>query len=752
MTEEHYTVFSKEEINQKLKNVFGFDTLRPFQQQVVDEVVKNKDLLVIAMTGGGKSLCYQLPAILVDGITIVISPLRSLIEDQYNNLLQYGISSTIIYGDIDSSTQKKIFNNMKLNKYSIVLTTPETFEGNTLFKITLDELYQTNKLNRIVIDEAHCISLWGHDFRPSYLKLATIKNSFPKVPFMALTASATTKVQKDIKYLLGMDDYKTIFNSFYRPNLHIEIKKKDGSPNNEIKNLLKNDFKQQSGIIYCLSRKKCETLSNKLNTSGLNTAYYHAGLDNNSRKEIQEKWKNNEIQVIIATIAFGMGIDKPDVRFVIHSDLPKSIEGYYQEIGRAGRDGKTSKCILFYSYQDKIVLEKMIRSNNETNSKKELEYQRYQIQKLNEMIEFLNDIIDCRHYRLCNYFGENNIYQCHNCDNCNSNHLIQDTDVTKEASSIIQAISTLNDDSSRSNIKRYVLGKWNIYKNNIGYGSFTSDQTDLIERLIIYLIIQKYIKEDFTRSEEGLWKDKLKMYKKSKLLLQENCQQEIIIPTIKMNKIQHFFPENDPSTMIKYFEQYNPELDNNIIEITSPKTTNTIELEANYNQFSRNNTSLENTNININNPDKPKNDITGNIELETKNSQAPINLEEMLTTIRNMYNTQPNNQTRLLSQLEKIIEKNQPIPISKDKTRYIPKIYTDNNLKLKQKLNHFRKTISEQQEIKIYAVLSNRTIDEIIDKQPSNLEDLKIIYGLGELKIKKYGQHILDIITNLEFL
>ena len=722
-----------EYINNKLKDVFGFSQLRPFQQQVVDEVVKNNDLLVIAMTGGGKSLCYQLPAILSSGVTVVISPLRSLIEDQFANLVSYGIPSVIIYGDMDSSTRNKVFIDMKAEtpKYSIVLTTPETLEVNTQFKLTLDELYQRNQLQRIVIDEAHCISLWGHDFRPSYLKLSNIKKSYPNVPYMALTASATTKVQKDIKYLLGMDDYKTIFNSFYRPNLHIEVKKKDGNTTNQIKNVIKNEYKDQCGIIYCLSRKKCEELSRRLNDSGLNTAFYHAGLENKERKEIQDKWKTNQVKVIIATVAFGMGIDKPDVRFVIHSDLPKSIEGYYQEIGRAGRDGEVSKCLIFYSYQEKIIMEKMIRGNNQTNSKKEIEYQRFQIQKLNEMVEYLNDIVDCRHYRLCNYFGENNIYHCGKCDNCTSNHLIEDTDVTQDALAIVNSILTLNDQATRKNIKRYVLGKWDVYRNLPGYGVISSDKTDMIERLIIYMVINKYIKEELYR-EEDFWVDRLRLYKKSKLLLKDNSTETIILPTIKRPRIESFFKTgkntidmNDPLEMMKAFEDSNNE----------PQNTSTTKINSP-------NTKINSPNTKINSPNTNINKSTTKIDNSDKNY---LLLENYFSDIYQLFK-EPKNQETILKQLGKITKKKPASPEKNISTISIdPEIY----LEIKTKLLDYRKKKADIfPKVPAYCVINNKTVDDLIEQLPQTLDDLKKIHGMGDKRIGKYGKDIIEILQN----
>lgn len=554
-----------EPIYEKCQQVFGFSKLRDFQEEVMNKVLSDKDLLVIAMTGGGKSLCYQLPAVMKEGVTLVISPLRSLIEDQQNSLTDKNIPNAVMYGDISEKQRTIIYQGLEKNppSYSIILTTPETIECNEGFKIALQDIYRRNQLNRIVIDEVHCLSLWGHDFRPNYLKLSKLKKYFPKVPYMALTASATNKVQEDIKYILKTDDIDTVFQSFYRPNLKIKVMEKSQHTDivADINNFIHRCHPRDTGIIYCLSRKKCEELSRKLNNGGLYTNYYHAGLGNKERQQIQDDWKQGKVKIIIATIAFGMGIDKSDVRFVIHSDLPKSIESYYQEIGRGGRDGKLCDCLIYYSNQEKVILSKMIK-NNTGDSKQDKEYERYQLQKLYEMVEFLEDKVECRHYRICNYFGETNMYKCNHCDNCSSQEQIKDTDMTQEAHNIINLIMSMDNEPSKNNIKRILTGDWNIYRGTKYYGIVSKTKYEPIDRLLIYLTINKYIKEELYRGQDGIWRERLKLYKKSKNLL-ENGKTKIIVPIVKKESIDDFFKrvkkeemgEDDPIYLMDQFYQ-----------------------------------------------------------------------------------------------------------------------------------------------------------------------------------------------------
>ena len=391
-----------------LKKYFGFDTFKGEQEQIIRNLLDGNDTFVLLPTGGGKSLCYQLPSLLMDGVAIVISPLIALMKNQVDAMRHYGEEDGVAHF-LNSSLNKSAIDQVKSDilsgKTKLLYVAPES-----LTKEDNVEFLKNVKISFYAVDEAHCISEWGHDFRPEYRRIRPIINMIGQAPIIALTATATQKVREDIKKILGIPDAKEFKSSFNRPNLYYEVRRKTNDIDKDIIKFIKAN-PGKSGIIYCLSRKKVEELAEILKANGINASAYHAGMDSSARSAVQDDFIKENIDVIVATIAFGMGIDKPDVRFVIHYDMPKSLEGYYQETGRAGRDGGEGQCVAFYSNKDMQKLRKFMQGKpvSEKDVSDEL---------LKETEAYAESSV-CRRKSLLHYFGETYTEEnCRNCDNC----------------------------------------------------------------------------------------------------------------------------------------------------------------------------------------------------------------------------------------------------------------------------------------------------------------------------------------------
>jgi len=388
-----------------LRRYFGYSEFRQLQQDIILDVLKGNDTLVLMPTGGGKSLCYQYPSLLFKGLTIVVSPLIALMKNQVDSLRQNGIAAEYINSSLNYEDISKIKSALLQNRIRLLYVAPERLTIPTFLSFL-----KGLKISLFAIDEAHCISEWGHDFRPEYRQLKIIGTSFPDVPLIALTATATTKVREDIINQLELKDCKKYIASFNRENLVYYVKPKQDAFR-QIVEFLKTK-PRESGIIYCYSRKNVDSLTENLKYAGFRALPYHAGLSASVRSTNQDKFIKDDVEILVATIAFGMGIDKPNIRFVIHHDLPKNLEAYYQETGRAGRDGLRSDCVLFYSYGDRQKIEYFI--NQMTNEKE----RQIAHDKLMDIINFCDTNV-CRRKLLLEYFGEDyKENKCSGCDNC----------------------------------------------------------------------------------------------------------------------------------------------------------------------------------------------------------------------------------------------------------------------------------------------------------------------------------------------
>lgn len=463
---------------QILQSKFGYASFRLQQEAIINSVLQKRDTFALMPTGGGKSLCYQIPALVFDGLTIVISPLIALMKDQVDALRVNGIEAAFLNSTQSSFEQDEILTRIMLNKLKLLYLAPESgfLKRIASFKVSL-----------IAIDEAHCISHWGHDFRPEYLQLAQVKRMLPNVPVIALTATADQLTRKDILEKLELKNPATFVSSFNRANIRYTIEPKKNSFEKLLDFLEKR--KDESGVIYCLSRNSTEKLANDLSQHGFKALPYHAGIEKETRARHQEMFLRDEVKIIVATIAFGMGIDKSNVRYVVHMDLPKSIENYYQETGRAGRDGLASEALLFYSYADVSKMKRFVEADG-NQAQREI-----QLRKLDQMAEYGN-LTTCRRKYLLNYFNELTSVRCGNCDTCLTK--VDRVDGTESVQQVLRAVKVLKERFGASYVIDFIRGSEaekirEYHKSLSGFGAGAKTSKQVWGDVIRDLIAQDYI-------------------------------------------------------------------------------------------------------------------------------------------------------------------------------------------------------------------------------------------------------------------
>ena len=459
----------KELLHSTLKEYFGYEKFRPHQEKIITSILEGNDNLVIMPTGGGKSVCFQLPALILEGVTLVISPLIALMKDQVDGLNANGIPSAFLNSSQTEEENQTIINKLKKGAIKLLYLAPESL---AFFEMVVQEI----KISLIAIDEAHCISSWGHDFRPAYTQLGFLKKRLPETPIVALTATADKATREDILTQLGLPKVERHIASFDRPNISLEVR----SAQDRIIQIVKfiKERPNTSGIIYCLSRKATEQVAARLSKNGFKAKAYHAGLPHEERAQIQEDFIYDKSQIICATIAFGMGIDKSNVRWVIHYNLPKNMEGYYQEIGRAGRDGVNSETILFYSYADVIQLQKFAQNSGN----KEV-----QLSKLERMQQY-TEALSCRRKILLSYFGEFIEKDCGNCDVCKNPPEFFDGTVI--AQKILSGVFRLKESEPIGTLVDFLRGSQNAVIYDKGYQNL---KTYGIAKDVPWRDVQQYI-------------------------------------------------------------------------------------------------------------------------------------------------------------------------------------------------------------------------------------------------------------------
>lgn len=674
-----------------LSKYYGYPKFRKGQEDIINEIIKGNDILAIMPTGGGKSICYQIPSLILNGLTIVISPLISLMKDQVDSLKTMGIDATFINSSLSTMELSNIVKNIDDDKYKIIYIAPERLDS-----YEFSNLIKSKEISQIAIDEAHCVSQWGHDFRTSYRKISQFINNLEKRPIItAFTATASVEVRNDIINLLELNNPKLFITGFDRENLTITIEK----ASNKNKYLLEyiNNHKSESGIIYAATRKEVDKIYEGLNKRGYNVSRYHAGLGAEERKLNQESFIKDDVSVMVATNAFGMGIDKPNIRYVIHYNMPQSIENYYQEIGRAGRDGEKSECVLLFTPGDVHIQKYLIEIGTENPNRKNIQYK-----KLRDMSDLVYSN-DCYRKSIINYFGEDFKEECGNCSNCLDDGSL--VDKTLDAQKVISCIARMKRSFGITMIIDVLRGSKNKKVLQFGF-----------DELSTYGIMKHYSSDD------------LKTFINT--LISHGFIDSIdgTYPTIKLNENSMKTLKGDIKVEFKESKvSKNLEISNELYD-TLKQIRYNISKEENIAPYM----------------------IFGDGTLKVMSSKYPITKESMLK-IPGVGNIKYEKYGEIFkSAIIKYVEENNIkiqgdfISSQEEKLDFID-IKTDKELY--EKLYIKRSELAKNEGVLPTMIISKNSLKEISGRYPSNEEQLNDISGFGPVKVKKYGRVFLDIVN-----
>ena len=681
-----------------LHKYYGYTSFRKGQENIITSIINKEDVLAIMPTGGGKSICYQVPALCLDGITIVISPLISLMKDQVDALKTMGVKAQLINSSLSNSEYSQVLEEIENYECKIIYIAPERLDSMEFVNIIRGKI-----ISQVAIDEAHCVSQWGHDFRVSYKKIPYFIKRLDKRPIVtAFTATASNEVREDIVKILDLNNPVVYITGFDRENLAINIVK-SSSKNKYILDYVGN-HSNESGIIYAATRKEVENIYEGLLKRNYSVAKYHAGLSNEARKEYQEQFINDDIKIMVATNAFGMGIDKPNIRWVLHYNMPQSVENYYQEIGRAGRDGEDSECILLFSPGDVHTQKYLVEVGIENPERKRVQYK-----KLQQMVDLVYSNM-CYRKSILNYFGEQFLNDCNNCSNClNEGEVV---DKTLDAQKVISCIARMKRSFGATMIIDVLRGSKNKKVLDLGF-----------DKLTTYGIMKNYSNEDLKTFINTLISHGF-------LDVVENIGMRGTFPTIKLNEqslkvirqeIKVEFKE-DKVTKSRYVEN---ELYENLVALRSEIARS--ESIAPYMVFG--DATLKNMASTY---------ATNKEEMLAISGVGEIKYEkygQMFELVIEKYIKEKNvDKSKLMENTQKHIDEN---------NEYF-NVNTDKNLY--EKLKEYRLSISKLEGVLPYMVLSANTLKEISGRYPLDEEQLKDVSGVGPVKINKYGDDILNIV------